>query len=121
MTPKLENRRQHTRITLTGLTGAVVRAINRQLEGNVLDISLGGARIAVAHGQRDIAGLVQFSVDGVPATGEIVWREAGAIGIRFRQDADGAAAAVFEHVILSEFRRHAPGRRGVREPLAAGC
>lgn len=116
---KLENRRRHTRITLTGTTGAALRGINSLVEGRVLDISLGGARIAMAESRRGIAGLVELTVGQFQAAGDIVWSADDEVGIRFRDDQSGAPAAVFEHVILTEFQRAAPQRPHIR--FAPAC
>lgn len=121
MTPRLQNRRRHTRITLTGLTATVLQGMNRMLDGHLLDISLGGARISIDGERRDFGDMVEVRVGDIRAVGDVVWQIPGEIGIRFRGEPCGASAAVFEHVILAEYHRHAPGRGLGAQPLSAGC
>lgn len=103
MNGRPENRRQHTRITLTGETRVATEGGGDCL---LVDISLGGARLRTIGPVDPARSSITVTLDDKGAVGEVIWRETGEIGIRFREAARETALSLYEHVILSEYRSH---------------
>ena len=117
MTSGPQNRRNHTRINLTGRTIVGLGDKALRLSATLLDISLGGARLKIG----DLADFsirqIEVTFNGLRTIADIVWCRAGEIGLRFRETTTDAQSAVtfFESVILCEYRSHAPTARSLQD------
>ncbi len=113
MTSGPQNRRNHTRINLTGRTIVELGDTARHLSATLLDISLGGARLRIGELADWAVRQVAVTFNGLRTIADVVWCRGGEIGLRFRDTPDEANSAVsfFENVILCEYRSHAPTAR----------
>ncbi|ANK79439.1 MAG: hypothetical protein TEF_00530 [Rhizobiales bacterium NRL2] len=67
------------------------------------DISLSGARVTIDHPMALSADVIEFMVDGIRITAEIVWRSVREIGLRFVDPAGNQSVQLFERVITGAF------------------
>lgn len=121
MTRGPQNRRNYTRINLTGRTIVEICNSAIRVSGTLLDISLGGARLKVSEMADWSLRQVDVIVDGMKTVADVVWSRAGEIGLRFRVSGQAAVSAVdlFEYIILGEYRDHAPTARAWQSPVPA--
>ncbi|WP_416899990.1 MAG: PilZ domain-containing protein [Minwuia sp.] len=101
------DRRRHSRIEMFGLPQAAIseRGDNLSVCGQILDISLGGARVRVDSGIYGQRGNVEVLIEGVKVVAEIVWRSATEIGLRFAEQAGDASVRIFEQILNRQFGR----------------
>lgn len=120
MTRGPQNRRNYTRINLTGRTIVEIGNSAIRVSGTLLDISLGGARLKVSNLADWSLRQVDVVVDGMRTIADVVWRREGEVGLRFRASGQAAVSAVdlFEYIILGEYRDHAPTARAWQAPVA---
>lgn len=106
----LADRRRHSRIELSDWPMAAISGEGDivAVRGEVLDISLGGARVKVDRAISTDRNLVEFMIDGVKAIAEIVWHSATEIGLRYVEQAGEAAVNIFERLLTREFGRTTP-------------
>lgn len=109
----LADRREHSRIELMDLPTAAIseQGDNLAVRAEVLDISLGGARMKIDHAIEPTRRTIEVMIDGVKTIAEIVWRSATEVGLRYIEQAGEAAVTIFEQILTREFSRR---------PVAAG-
>jgi len=106
----LADRRRHSRIELSEWPMAAIsgQGDNLAVRAEVLDISLGGARVKIDRAISSDRNFVEFMIDGVKAIAEIVWHSATEIGLRYVEQAGDAAVNIFERLLTREYGRSAP-------------
>lgn len=105
----LADRREHSRIELMQLPTAAISDAgeNVAIRAQVMDISLGGARVKVDRAIEPAQRTIEVLIDGVKTVAEIVWRSATEVGLRYIEQAGDAAVTIFEQILTREFRRPA--------------
>lgn len=103
----LADRREHSRIELMQLpTAAITNAEDKiAIRAQILDISLGGARVKIDHEIEPARRTIEVMIDGVKTVAEIVWRSATEVGLRYIEQAGDAAVTIFEQILTREFSR----------------
>ena len=100
------DRRRHSRIELTDFPRAALagHGDNLSVRAEILDISLGGARMRIDRmidpGQR----VVEVLINGIVAVAEVVWQSATEVGLRYVENANDAAVRIFEQVLNYAYR-----------------
>ncbi|WP_417518616.1 PilZ domain-containing protein [Minwuia sp.] len=104
----LADRRQHSRIELTELPLAAINGENDNLavRAQVLDISLGGARVRIDRALDPARRTVEILIDGIKTVAEVVWRSPTELGLRYLEQAGDAAVVIFEQILTREFSRN---------------
>jgi hypothetical protein len=103
----LADRREHSRIELIQLPTAALseEGDNVAFRAQVLDISLGGARVKIDRAIEPARRTIEVLIDGVKTIAEIVWRSATEVGLRYIEQAGDAAVTIFEQILTREFSR----------------
>lgn len=98
------DRREYSRIDLADTPRAAWLDCGDQsgLDAEILDVSLGGARLRVDQGMANIKGLLTLMVEQVAATAEIVWQSATEIGLRFLETAGEAPITILERILKAD-------------------
>lgn len=72
------------------------------LDAEILDVSLGGARLRIREGMANMKGMLTLMVEQIAATAEIVWQSATEIGLRFLEAAGDAPINILERILKSD-------------------
>jgi hypothetical protein len=101
----LADRRQHSRIEVQQSLSAAICEAHEGLSvtAQVLDVSLGGARVKLSRALESVQDTVEVLIEGVRTIAQIVWRSPTEIGLRYVEQAGDAAVDIFEKVITREF------------------
>lgn len=100
---KYSDRRKHSRIELARSVLAAITEGGMSVTCRLRDISLTGARVTIDHPMALGADVIEFVVDGIRITAEIVWRSLREIGLRFVDPAGKQSVQLFERVITGAF------------------
>ncbi len=100
---KYSDRRRHSRIELVRSMLAAITEGGVSVTCRLRDISLSGARVTIDHPMALSADVIEFVVDGIRITAEIVWRSVREIGLRFVDPAGNQSVQLFERVITGAF------------------
>jgi hypothetical protein len=98
------DRREYSRIDLVDAPRPAWLDCGNQngLGAEILDVSLGGARLRIDQGMGNLKGLLKLLVDQIEASAEIVWQTATEIGLRFLESAGEAPINILERILKSE-------------------
>lgn len=98
------DRREYSRIDLIDAPRSAWLECGDQkgLNAEILDVSLGGARLRIEQGIGNLQGLLRILVEQVEATAEIVWQSATEIGLRFLETAGEAPINILERILKSD-------------------
>lgn len=97
------DRRKHSRIEIVSPVLGALGEGDMSVTCRLRDISLSGVRLTIDHPVDLTRETLEFMVEGVRITAEIVWRSVRDIGLRFVDPAGALAVRVFEAVITSAY------------------
>lgn len=98
------DRREYSRIDLVDMPRTAWLDCGDQsgLDAEILDVSLGGARLRIREGMANMRGMLTLMVEQIAATAEIVWQSATEIGLRFLEAAGDAPINILERILKSD-------------------
>lgn len=98
------DRREYSRIDLADMPRTAWLDCGNEdgLEAEILDVSLGGARLRVAQGMGNVQHLLTLMIEQIAARAEIVWQTATEIGLRFVEAAGEAPINLLERILKSD-------------------
>ena len=98
------DRREYSRIDLVDMPRTAWLDCGDQsgLDAEILDVSLGGARLRIREGMANMKGMLTLMVEQIAATAEIVWQSATEIGLRFLEAAGDAPINILERILKSD-------------------
>jgi hypothetical protein len=98
------DRREYSRIDLADMPReAWLDCGNHDgLDAQILDVSLGGARLRIPPGMANLGGYLTLMIEQIAAKAEIVWQTATEIGLRFVETAGEASINILERILKSD-------------------